>query len=244
MVLPVGNIENLLALARAGDGTAREQLLAECRPFITRVTAGLCRRHLEWGYDDELSIAFMAFNEAIDRYEEDRKVPFLAYARLLIKSRLTDYLRKENRVSAHMAGSLNSELEEMSAFSLESSRAWGEYLDREAAREREEEIREYAAMLAEFGISFSDLVRCAPRHRDARQVLLHVSRRLAGDGALFEQLVRTGKLPIKELSLLTGVHRKTLERGRKYIIAMALLWHHCQEYLYLCHYLKASGKGE
>lgn len=244
MVLPVEDLEHLLALARAGDGTAREKLLAECRPFIARVAAGLCRRRLEWGFDDELSIAFITFNEAIDRYEEDRKVPFLAFARLMIKSRITDYLRKEARASAHMAGSLNSEQEDLSVSPLESSLAWQDYLAREAAREREEEIRDYTRMLAEFEISFSELVRCAPKHHDARRVLLDVSRRLAADGSLFQQLMKTKKLPLKELSLLTGVHRKTLERGRKYIIAMALLWHHCHEFLYLCYYLKASGKGD
>ncbi|MGB9802699.1 sigma-70 family RNA polymerase sigma factor [Desulfofundulus sp.] len=238
------DLDHLLALARAGDEAAREKLLAGCRPFIARVTAGLCRRQLEWGFDDELSVAFITFNEAIDRYQEDRKVPFLAFARLMIKSRITDYLRKEARASVHVAGSFDSEQEDLSGSPFESSLAWQDYLAREATREREEEIRDYARLLAEFEISFSELVRCAPRHQDTRCVLLEVSRCLAAEDFLFEQLTRTKKLPLKELSLLTGVHRKTLERGRKYIIAMALLWRHCQEFLYLCHYLKASGRGD
>ncbi|WP_152948148.1 sigma-70 family RNA polymerase sigma factor [Desulfofundulus thermobenzoicus] len=242
MVLPVENLEHLLALARAGDRAARETLLAECRPFVARVTAGFCRRHLEWGLDDELSIAFIAFNEAIDRYQESRQVPFLAFARLMIKSRVTDYLRKEGRMAARRVGSLNGDGEDIYVNPVESSLAWQDYLAREAAREREEEIKDYAGLLAEFQISFADLVRCAPRHQDARNILLEVAHRLAAEESLFQCLMKTKKLPLKELSVLTGVHRKTLERGRKYIIAIALLWRHCQDFLYLCHYLKPALK--
>lgn len=67
------------------DLTARESFLAESQTFIRHVASQACFRSLEWGRDDELSEALIAFNEAIDLFVEDKGVPFLAYARVLIK---------------------------------------------------------------------------------------------------------------------------------------------------------------
>lgn len=47
-----------------------------------------------------------------------------------------------------------------------------------------------------------------------------------------------------ELEKLTGLSRKTLERGRKYIIAMALLINSREDYLYLSSYLKLPSPAE
>jgi RNA polymerase sigma factor len=44
-------------------------------------------------------------------------------------------------------------------------------------------------------------------------------------------------LPIKELTLLSGVNRKTVEKGRKYIIALALIHHYEDEFIYLRSYI-------
>ena len=77
------------------DPLVREDFLQESQPFIRYVTNQVCHRILDWGRDEELSEALVAFNEAIEHYEEDRGVPFLAYARLLIKRRLIDYYRRQ-----------------------------------------------------------------------------------------------------------------------------------------------------
>jgi len=243
LVLPVEELEKNLVLARKGNHRAREELIETCRPLVARVAAGLCRRRLEWGYDDELSVGLIALDEAIDRYEEDRRVPFPAFARLIIRSRITDYLRREGRRSAYQAASLEVVQEETGVSKAEADLAQQEYLAREMARERKEEIQDFALLLADFKISFAELVGCAPRHRDARAGLLRVARVLAEHEELFNQLMQRKKLPVQELSRVSGVNRKTLERGRRYIIAMALLWHYCPEYVYLCHYLKDAFRG-
>lgn len=235
-MLPFENLEKELKKARLGDESARERLLESLRQFVLQTASHLCRRRLEWGRDDELSIAFLAVNEAIDRYREEREVPFLAYARLLVKSRLTDYLRREAR------GTLLLDSEEMAA-ALEASRAREEHWAREAALEREEEIKEFNSLLNSYGISFADLVQCSPKHADTRRILLSVAGHLSTRGDLMSSLVRTKRLPVRELAELTGVNAKMLERGRKYIIAVALIWHHCADFLYLCSYLRA-GAGE
>jgi len=237
-MLPFENLEKELKKARAGDADARERLLEGLRQFVLQTASQLCRRKLEWGRDEELSIALLAVNEAIDRYREERQAPFLAYARLLVKSRLTDYLRREARAPLLLDN-------EETAAAKDAARAIEEYWVREAAREREAEIKEFNSLLTDYGISFADLVKCSPKHADTRRVLLGVAESLAARGDLMGSLARTKKLPIRELAELTGVSPKTLERGRKYIITVALLWHHCTDFLYLCSYLRpGAGTGE
>jgi RNA polymerase sigma factor len=53
---------------------------------------------------------------------------------------------------------------------------------------------------------------------------------------LREILLTKKRLPIKQLEELVDVSRKTLERNRKYIIAMALIF--TSDYVYLKDYIK------
>ncbi|MFZ5596683.1 MAG: RNA polymerase sigma-I factor [Bacillota bacterium] len=240
-MLPADILHNKLMLSRDGDIQSREDLITAYRSFILKTAVKACGRHLEWGVDDELSIGLMAFNEAVDRFDEDRGVPFPAFARLIIKSRVTDFLRRQVRHSAHSGGSLDNTDTQLSY--LEWSRAWEEYLEQETARERAEEIREYKELIASFEISFADLVKASPRHRDARANLQEAARKLAGNEEMFSRLMTTKKLPVMELSRLAGVSVKTIERGRRYIIATSLLWHFCEDFIYLCSFIKPSGRG-
>ena len=242
-LLPKMDLGDKLWRARQGDGKSREEILEDNKPFIAKITAKLCQRWLEWGRDDELSIGLIAFNEAIDRYREDCQVPFPAYARIIVRCRLSDYFRKEAR---HTVGLQSLPLEdEQVSNPAEIAKSWEIYYHDVASRERELEILQYSELLSNFGINFEDLVKCSPKHRDSRQVQLQVARKLASETSLMSDLLSKKRLPIQQLSTSTGVHRKTLERGRKYIIATALIFYHREEFLYLCSYLSSGAeKGE
>ena len=238
-MFPVQDMEEKIKEVKKGDRLAREDFLESCRTFVFKVACKFSRRILEWGRDDELAIALIAFNEAIDRYREDSKVPFPAYARLVIGSRLTDYYRRENRaLTANVplpppGDGLNE---------VEFARAQEAYWEEVAAREREEEIKEFEGLLNAYGVSFEDLVKCSPRHRDTRCSLMLAARVLAEKSSLLEELREKKKLPLAELGKSTGIGRKTLERGRKYIIAMALLIHRREDFSYLASYLNLPAR--
>lgn len=240
-MLPVDILDEKLALIRSGDGQAREDLISAHRSFIMRVAVKVCGRSLEWDRDDEISIGLAAFDEAIDRFDENRGVPFPAFARLIIKSRITDFLRKQHRHDNRSGGSLD-DCGGKNLTAVEFSLAWDRYLDQEAAREREEEIAEYQKIIGGFGISFRELVKCSPKHRDTRASLLGIARKLAGDGDLFNQLMTSGRLPVLALTRLSGVSAKTIERSRKYLIATAVIWRYCEDFLYLCSFIKPPRK--
>lgn len=226
----------------AGDGRAREELLATLKPFTAGVAARHCQRVLAWGQDDELSVAFLALNEAVDRFDAGRGIPFLAFARLVIRSRLNDHLRREGRKPLLELVITSEDGQELENPALV-ARAREKYLADNEVNGRAAEITEFGQLLMRFGLSFDELVRVSPSHRDTRQTLQQCARALAGRPELMTALKERGRLPIGELQKVTGVHMKTLERGRKYIIAMALLLDGREEFIYLYEYVRGIWKG-
>lgn len=224
----------IFVLARQGDTNAREQYLEEHKLFIQRVTCAFCHREMTWGQDDELSIALIAFNEAIDRYQGEKNIPFLVFARLVLKSRLLDYYRREKRRRIPELSLDNTEDGSQQALGA----SWEQYTESVMIRERADEINQFQAMLAKYGMNLDDLERASPRHRDTRQQLLAAARTVATTPILFRFLEQHHKLPIKELAEQTGLSRKTLERGRKYIVGLSLIIGYQEEFTYLNSYLK------
>jgi RNA polymerase sigma factor len=71
-----GTLELLLAKAKQGDVDARNTLVEAHRSFIFNVVLSSCRRSLQWGRDDELSIGLIAFDEAVTRFEPEETYRF------------------------------------------------------------------------------------------------------------------------------------------------------------------------
>ena len=236
----------LLAQTKAGDQGARENLIGNCRFFIQQTAGALANRSLEWGRDDELSIALIALNEAIDLYQPQKRVPFLAFARIVIQSRLKDFWRKEKRFYQNTVlinENGNTQAEQQSAAALESQSAWDRYLEEQITLERSEEIQRFQQLLRAFRIDFSELVKASPQHRDSRQTSLRAAGLLAKNPRLMEFLRVKKQLPVQELTEQMGLNRKTIERWRKYIIALTLILHHPNEFSYLGTYLEIPAEG-
>jgi len=219
------------------DSKAREDFLAKSQTFICHVANQACFRFLEWGRDEELSEALIAFNEAIDLFIEDKGVPFLAYARVLIKRRLIDYYRKQRKYQA------NSLDQEDIGRGIEIHLSLNEFQENEQCHERAAEIQQFTKALAAVKLTFQDLVAVSPKHRDSRETLLRAARELAFDPELWSQAERTGKVPMQALALKTQIHPKVLERGRKYILAVALLMANQHDYVYLREYVLPRERG-
>ncbi len=77
----------------------------------------------------------------------------------------------------------------------------------------------------------------SPRHRDYRLTLFRVASRLVQTDSLMAYLISKKQLPLGELEKSSGVNRKTLERGRKFIIASALILSKPDEFVYLRSYI-------
>lgn len=231
---PVQVVDEKIKKIKQGDRSAREDFLENYKPFVCKMACKFTGRVLEWGRDEELAVALIALNEAIDRFREETGVPFLAYARIVMLSRLKDYKRRESRKTAAQV-QLFSSIDESDTVGL--NKSWETYLAEVAAWEREEEIKEFEGLLNQYNVSFRDLVKCSPRHRDTRQSLMKAAATIAENENLLKELHDNKKLPLAELEKITNISRKTMERGRKYIIAITLLIHKQRDYIYLSSYL-------
>ncbi len=202
------NVDCLLEQAISGNAYAREKVIEHYRSFIKREAQRICHRYLEWGNDDELSIALMAFNESIDAYRQSKGDSLEKFARVVIRRRLIDYFRQSDSQSVLCGEEIISQI------TVEED--WERC-------EREEEIRKYGELLSRFNISFQYLARVQPKHRKTRERLRQVAKTLADCEELMMKLYRSGMLPKNELCKRTGVTSRMLDRGRAYVIALALL---------------------
>lgn len=215
-----------LERARQADLAAREALILRYRPFIRQVAASVCQRALDWQNDDELSIALIAFNEAIDTYDSE-KGRFESHARTLIRYRLVDFFRKESRHKSQLsldAVAVSAEADQPGR--LETDVALAAHNQDAAVRERAEEIKQYAALLAEFGLTLSDVKTAAPKHSDTRARIRGAAALFASAPSLTRQFRRAHQVPIGDLISLTGLSRKVLEENRRYLVALTLLLLH------------------
>lgn len=218
-------IEEEVAAIRAGDEPLRDDVLARYQPYVAKVCSRFCKRYIHPESDDEFSIALSAFNEAIDAFDERAGRSFLSFAETVIRRRLTDYVRKEQRHAASIPrSSFLSEDEEGETFdSVDVRASVDQFRLSSENEERKLEIEALNRELAEYGITFADLVDASPKHEDARRNLLGIGALVSRSSDLYGPLRSKKTLPLKELAERVSVSRKTLERGRKYIIAVALI---------------------
>lgn len=207
--------------AAKADAQKADDLIRAYIPFIrseaTKFMTRLCTDQ-----DDEFSIAMMAFYEAVMGYERERGA-FLGYAAMLIRSRLIDYSRKEARhqghLSLHEANGSDDDRTLMDTLSDE-----GDHFELSATREAtRQEIEELSGIMAQFQVSFADVADNCPKQERTLSSCTAAVRYAIQNPEIFDTLLRTKKLPLAKLADGAGVERKTLERHRKYILAMLLV---------------------
>lgn len=220
-----------------GDGPLRNQLISSFKPFIAKTVSSVCRRYINES-DDEFSIGLIAFNEAIDKYTPEKGSSLLAFAETLVKRRVIDYLRSQSR-NKDLILDLSLENEGNSAQEyLEAEKSMQEYEKLKETEKRREEIMRYQKQLSEFEVTFADLAENSPKHADAREGAVSIAKLLVGDPELNEILFTKKRLPIKQLEAKVNVSRKTIERNRKYIIAVSIILN--GDFLYLHEYIKGG----
>ena len=204
------------------DVQAADRLIDIYMPFIKTETTKFLKRPPIEGHDDELSIAMIAFHEAIGGYTHTRGA-FLKYAAMLIRSRLIDYSRREQRHSRVIslyepAGEGATTLSETLA---DERNPHEETAARDATRT---EIEELTRQMLEFGVSLSDVADNCPKQQRTLDACRKALQYAKENPELLDDLLMTKKLPIGKLTAGSGVERKTLERHRKYMVALLLIY--------------------
>lgn len=219
-----------------GDSALQEELIDSYKPFIAKTVSTVCKRYIHES-DDEFSIGLIAFNEAIQKYSSEKGNSLLSFAEVMIKRRVIDYIRQQSRnqtISFHIASDPNEE--ETQRSSIEDEISLDDFKKKTEQELRREEILQFKAVLKDFELSFEDLLEQSPKHADARKNAMLIAKAMVENEELKQLLLEKRRLPIKQLEGIVDVSRKTIERNRKYIIAIALIL--TGDYIYLKDYIK------
>ncbi|MGG3453978.1 RNA polymerase sigma-I factor [Paenibacillus rhizolycopersici] len=216
-------INELLHQAQAGNNNERDLLIDYYRPFIIRAVSHVCKRQVGWN-QDEASIGIIAFNEAIDRYLLASEKSFDNFAYMVIHHRLIDEFRRQGKYMQLESAIWDRRHAELDQSPLEVASSLEIFEREQAAEALAEELRLYDVTLQQYGIDLEELEEVSPKHRDTRAQLIRIARIFSEHPQWINMLRTTKKLPAKEMLTVFKVSSKTLERNRKYLIALILIY--------------------
>ncbi|OPZ89997.1 MAG: RNA polymerase sigma factor SigI [Firmicutes bacterium ADurb.Bin419] len=212
---------DILDKIKKGDKLLKDKFISDYRPFVIKsVSRALNNKYIDIENCEEYSVGLIAFNEAIDKYDEDRKCSFKKFSYQVIQRRLIDYKRKNQKASVVYPFSY---FEDNETCGLEERLFRPEYSDHVYAFEVREEFSTFIERMEDFGISLEDLVKSMPKHKDSRKACAKIARIIIEDERLFEKFSKKKTIPFKSLSENIEVSQRTVERNRKYIIALVLI---------------------
>lgn len=205
-----------------GDMTAADLFISDYIPFIKAQVSKVMKRPVNIQQDDEYSIAMIAFHEAIKSYSKSRGT-FLSYASLLMRNRIIDFWRKNNRhnqvISIHApTSSKDQTIEDSISDNVDHAK---NLAIREATKE---EIIELINQLRAFDVSLTDIAENSPKQGRTLAACKKVVAYSRDDEDLMEEFLRTKRLPLRKMTEGTKVARKTIERHRKYIIGLLIIY--------------------
>ncbi|MCX7745450.1 MAG: RNA polymerase sigma-I factor [Clostridia bacterium] len=214
------SINSTINRIKNGDKELREQFINDYIPFILKSVSLFSGKYIEIENSEEYSIGLSAFNEAIDSFNENMNCSFFTFSTQVIKRRLINHVNRSQKNNREYPFTYFRE-EESSEFDEKYLRI--DPSDQFRKIEVTEQILSFKKRLSEFGITINDLVLSSPKHKDSKQLLIEIARLLAFNEELFQRLDRKKNLPMLELLKHVNVSQRTLERNRKFIIAVSLI---------------------
>lgn len=223
----------------APDTYNREEFLRKSLPLIRQIAGQHTGRVLHWGQDEELSIALIAFNSALDVYEYKKGTNFTALAAVIIKRRLIDYYRSGQR-HGNREIPVGDFINDLSDDKL----ARPGYMESLLAEERRREIELFTRGLGDLGIQLEDLVALAPRHTALREQMIFAAKAIIGDPQIYRAVTASGRLPLDRLCQLTGISTAVLGKRRKFLLALVHVISHASDYPFISTYLNLEGEEQ
>lgn len=232
-------LNELVLKAKNGDKKVMDDLLIAFTPYIKKTASFVCKRFVD-EHDDEFSIAMSGFHEAVLQFNPKDNASLTTFSHLIMKRRLADHFRKE----AIRTGTIHLLKGEDETAASDAERyvfdqaSIASYSSEQQAVERREEIMEYTELLKDFGLSFQELARLSPKHASSKKTAIQIAQIIVETPEFHSYLMVNHKLPIRELETTVEVSRKTIERHRKYIIALTLLL--TGHFVYIKEYIKGE----
>ena len=210
------NLEERVLMAKT-DHSIADELIKEYQKFILSCAHKSAGRFIT-KQDDEMSIALMAFHEAIQKYDTSRG-SFLHFSGLIIKNRLIDQSRKDTKNANSVSFSDLSQTDDegnVIDFDIEDTKA--------GITDTRLELEAFSTELNEFGISYFDLAKVTPKSEKTKDACFTVIRWILKNAILVNEIKSKKVLPMNVLLENVKINRKVIERHRKYIIAVVLIF--------------------
>ncbi|WP_411953883.1 RNA polymerase sigma-I factor [Alkalibacillus sp. S2W] len=212
-------LEQSIQSIRHGDELTRERLIKYYSPYILNIVGHICKRYISWS-DEESSVGLIAFNKAIESFDENKGRTFHSYVYLIIKRDLVDFFKRE----AHSNQTLSLDIESREN-RVDQQYAIDEHFKSLTNHQLVDEIMEFDFQLSQYGVSFDELEQFAPKHKKTIHKLHELGKLVAQTKSYVDELVRLKRLPISSITRDTKFKYKTIEKHRKYLIAIILI--HC-----------------
>lgn len=223
------------------DMLLADEFISDYLPFIKSETTKFLNRPVNEAQDDELSIAMIAFHEAIRAYSKSRGA-FLSFASVVIKNRLIDYWRTNKKHNETISIEESSKGEETTIADelTDGTNPQSDNLDRLATKQ---EIDELSRQMADYDVSLTDVAENCPKQVRTLEACKKVVQFAKDNPQHIDQLLATKQLPVKALAQGAGVSKKTIERHRKYLVALLLIYSNGYEMIrgHLSHIVKEES---
>ena len=228
------SLESKVLLIQQGDTTLQNELIHSYKPFVAKTVSSVCKRYIHES-DDEFSIGLIAFNEAIQKFTPEKGSSLISFSEVLIKRRVIDYIRMQStKYKTLSMDTITQDGHDHHYIDMELS--IDDFKQKKDEELRKEEILQFSEKIHQYDLSLKDLIHYSPKHADARKNAIMVAKILTENESLKNSLIKNKRLPMKQLESCVPLSRKTLERNRKYIIAISLIL--IGDYVYLKDYLK------
>ena len=231
------SLESKVLLIQQGDTTLQNELIHSYKPFVAKTVSSVCKRYIHES-DDEFSIGLIAFNEAIQKFTPEKGNSLISFSEVLIKRRVIDYIRMQSTKykTLSMDTITQDGQDNYEHHYIDMELSIDDFKQKKDGELRKEEILQFNEKIHQYDLSLKDLIHYSPKHADARKNAIMVAKILTENESLKNSLIKNKRLPMKQLESCVPLSRKTLERNRKYIIAISLIL--IGDYVYLKDYLK------
>ena len=208
-------LEERVLLAQK-DRNERELFISEYKNYISSCSYKTLGRYVT-EQDDEFSIAIIAFDEAINKYDKS-KGNFLKLASITIKNRLIDYKRKENKgLGVYPFSSLTKTdtKGDENEFDVEDPKP--------LVNDAKYEIESLTHELEKHNITFFELTTVTPKAKKTKKACYMVINYIIQNPLLINQIKSEDLIPVKVIAEQLCLPRKIIERHRKYIITAVIV---------------------
>ncbi len=209
-------LEKRLQSIKDGNMVEKEDVIRDYMPFIVKCVSKCIGRYLGFLESEEFSVGLIAFDEAIQRYDFE-KGNFIAYAELVISSRIKDFIKKENRNNDVPLSYFDDDY----GNAIENSFATKDFTH---DLDIKNQMREFKEQLAIFGISIEKLVDDSPKHKDTRLRALAVARHIGSNHLLKNEFYKKKKLPYSQIRVKFNLSQKAIRKSREFIIAAVMIF--------------------